>query len=313
MEMDYQFLITCLIVTCTLALPAPVSAAGNITVSSSPAGAEIYLNGTTTSLYTPGIIEDVPAGTQNVSLVLTGYEDYSWPSVTVADNATSVLSATLTNLTSRVTFESYPPGAQVYLDNVYIGYSNISGYTVAYGNRTVLMQLAGYEDQTQDVIISNSSETVTATFGSAVENGSISFTSYPSYAAVFLLSNYTGTTPLTVSGLAPGSYPVLLYKSGYSNWTDTVVVTSGTETAEYAPLESLATTAATTVPPVTTATPVPAAAVRAAVATAVVTAKARSVVAVPTPWPTSTTQESPLDPMLATFAAGAGLVALRKR
>lgn len=146
--MKFFFLIISLVVLAVL-LPVPVSALGNISVSSSPVGAEIYLNDVSTSLYTPSVVESVPVGTNNITLVLSGYAPYVWSAATVTDNETTTLSAgTLSPLTGSVSFESYPPGAQVYLDNVYIGYSNISGYSVGYGSRTVLMQLSGYNDQT---------------------------------------------------------------------------------------------------------------------------------------------------------------------
>ncbi|MFA6226563.1 MAG: PEGA domain-containing protein [Methanoregula sp.] len=252
------------LVALAILLPATVSAYGNISVSSSPVGAEIYLNGISTSLYTPSVVESVPAGTNNITLVLSGYATYVWSAATVMDNETTTLSAgTLTPLTSSVSFESYPAGAQVYLDNVYIGYSNISGYTVGYGSRTVLMQLTGYDGQTQTIVVDSSSQTVTSTFASPFVNGSIYFTTSPSYADIYLDSVYTGTTPLTVYNVTPGSYSVKYYRPGYTNWSDSVTVTAGVEQDVYAALtasttttETTAVTAATTSP---TAVPVAAA------------------------------------------------------
>jgi hypothetical protein len=318
--MNHYFYCIGLIVMLIL-LPVPVAASGNISVSSSPVGAEISINGTTTGLYTPGIIESVPTGTHTVSLTLSGYETWTSSSVTVTDDATTTLSESLTNLTSTVSFESYPAGAQVYVDNVYVGYTNISGYTLGYGSRTVLMQLSGYDDVTQTVLVNSSTQTVTTPFASAVVNGSIFFTSYPSYSSVYIFSNYSGTTPLTVSDLAPGSYSVLVYRAGYSNWTDTVVVTSGTETDVYAKLTATATVATTAIPEIAS-TPPPAPApiqTMAAITTSPVMAaaksnvKAKTAATLPTPWPTSTaTQESPVDPLLIIGAAGIGFLAIRK-
>jgi hypothetical protein len=309
--MKNLFIIISILVLATL-LPAAVSADGNISVSSSPDGAEIYLNGVSTGQYTPAIVESVPAGTNSITLELSGYATYVSSTTLVTDNETTTLSAgTLTPLTSSVNFESYPTGAQVYLDNVYIGYTNISGYSVGYGTRTVLMQLAGYADQTQDIVVDSSSQTVTSSFTAV--NGSLYFTSSPSYSSVYLDSEYVGTTPLTVSDLTPGSYSVLFYRSGYTNWTDSVTVTAGTEQDVYAALEAIATTTTTTT--VVTATTAPTFASVTAVnapITTHATTRAKTVATVPTPWPTSTTPESPVDPALILGGIGLALIVIKK-
>ena len=298
-----------------LLLPAAVSAEGNISVSSSPTGAEIYLNGISTSLFTPAVVENVPAGTNNITLVLSGYIASVWPSTTVTDNVTTVLSVgTLSPLTSSVSFESYPAGAQVYVDNVYIGYSNISSYPVAYGSRTVLMQLAGYSDQTQTIVVDSSSQAVTTAFASPVVNGSVYFTTSPSYAEIYLDSVYTGTTPLTVYNVTPGSYSVMYYRSGYTNWSDSFTVTAGVQQDVYAALPAIVPTTTTSV---TTATTSPTAAPVAAITTAAITThattKPKATQTVPTPWPTSTTPASPVEPALILGAVGLGIFVIRRR
>ena len=56
-----------------LLLPAAVTAAGNISVTSSPSGAAVYLDDVATGLTTPTIIESVTPGTHLVMLTLDGY------------------------------------------------------------------------------------------------------------------------------------------------------------------------------------------------------------------------------------------------
>lgn len=312
--MNYHISSVCLLITLILALPCAVSAVGNISVSSSPSGAEISVNGTTTGLSTPCIIESLPAGSSNVTLVLAGYQTYVWPYVTVTDDQTSTVSATLEEEAFTIAFESYPSGAEVYLDNVYIGYTNISGYSVGSGSRTVLMQLDGYDDQTRYILVNSSLSTVTTTFVSSVVNGSIYVTSSPSYADVYLLANYTGTSPLTLYNVTPGTYSVLFSKYGYENWTGTVTVTAGAETDCYAKLTSLATTVtpvATTATPVETFAAAPVA--ETARVTAAMTTRQKTVVTVPPPWPTSTAPESPIDPSVISGAAGLAAIMISRR
>ena len=308
-----------LIAALAILLPAAVAADGNISVSSSPSGATIYVNGISTGLTTPNIIESVPAGSQNVTIVLDGYIPYIWSTAVVTDNETTTLSSgSLIAETSTIAFKSYPRDAQVYLDNVYIGYTNISSYSVTYGSHTVLMELSGYDDISQTALINGTLTEVTSDFSSTITNGTVYFSSYPEGASVYILSNYTGVTPLTVYNVTPGSYSILLYKSGYKNWTDLVDVTSGSTADVDATLHLLATTTTTAETEVTyeataVATAVPVTAVKTAAVGAKTSSKIKSAVTVPTPWPTdTTTQASPLDLPVILCSVGLAVFVLRK-
>jgi hypothetical protein len=314
--MNNKYFFICLLVTLALALPAVVSAEGNISVTSSPEGAVIYLDDTTTGLSAPGIIESVPAGTHTVKLVLSGYETYS-ESVTVSDDTTATVSATLASLTSEVSFYSVPDEATVYVDGTMKGYTN-NTFTLDYGSREIVLVLDNYENWTTTLTVDSSIQNLTAEMTTTEVNGSLYFTSSPSNAEVYIEDEYYGTTSLTVSDLEPGSYDVLIYRYGYTNWTDTVTVTAGEETdveAELEELEGTTTTAVTTATTATTAaTAVPTIADVAAVKTYEVSAvKTKSTVAVPTPWPESTTQASPVDLALILVSVGLGMFAVRRR
>jgi hypothetical protein len=301
--------------TLALVLPALASAEGNISVTSSPVGAEIYLDDSTTGLYAPGVIESVTAGTHTVKLILSGYESSS-NTAYVTDNQTSAVDATLTNLTCEVYFSSYPAGATVYVDGTKRGYTNDS-FTLGYGSRAIVYALDDYENWSGTLLVDSTSESVTAELESTVVNGSIYFTSSPSNAEVYLFEEYYGTTPLTVEDLAEGSYDIIIYKSGYENWTDVVYVTAGEEYDEDANLDATgtaATTVATTATTVRTATPVQTIATVAASKTYdLAAATVTSTKTVPTPWPTDTAAAaSPLDPLLIIGAVGLGLAAIKR-
>lgn len=160
----------------------------------------------------------------------------------------------------------------------------------------------------------SSSQTVTSAFATPVVNGSIYFTTSPSYAEIYLDSVYTGTTPLTLYDVTPGSYSVKYYRSGYTNWSDSFTVTAGVEQDVYAALTAIETTTETTAVTTSTTSPtvVPVAAVNTAAITTHATTKVKSAATVPTPWPTSTTQASPVDPVMILGGVGMGLFAIRK-
>ena len=68
---------------------------GSVKVSSTPAGATIWLDGKNTKKTTPDILEDLIPGKHTIRLVLDGYNDYS-SSVTITSGKRSDLSKTLT-------------------------------------------------------------------------------------------------------------------------------------------------------------------------------------------------------------------------
>ncbi len=131
-------------------------------------------------------------------------------------------------------------------------------------------------------------------------NGSIYVESNPSVASAFVSSDYKGKTPLTVYNLTPGTYTVLVQKSGYQDWSDRITVTAGNRTYIYSRLTQAEsdTTAVTTVRTTTVTR----------------TTTRISTIKVPTPWPTaSPTPESPINVLAIIGAVCLALVALRKQ
>jgi len=90
------FFILCLF-SVTLLLPVTVSALGNISVTSTPAGATVYVNDInkgTTEGTTAIVIEDIMTGIHTIVIQKAGYLNYT-TTVTVNNNQTSTISAVL--------------------------------------------------------------------------------------------------------------------------------------------------------------------------------------------------------------------------
>ena len=118
---------------------------GNISVSSLPAGAAVLLDGINTGTSTPTIIEGVSSGSHIILLRLTGYQDYT-RSVTVGENTTSTVSATLTSSTlspNTIYIISDPTGATVYINNNLQGQTPLTIGSVANGNYQIVIHYTG--------------------------------------------------------------------------------------------------------------------------------------------------------------------------
>jgi hypothetical protein len=142
--------------------------------------------------------------------------------------------------------------------------------------------------------VTTPSETVTAS--------SIFFETNPTGAIVLLNGTKIGTSAFTYHNATPGTFKVLIQKSGYEDYTGSVTVAEGKHSRYYASLTPRgAGTMAVTGTPVITATTI-----------------RKSTLKVPTSWPTAadtTTQASPVDPAFALGAAavGAGILVMRRR
>ena len=156
---------------------------------------------------------------------------------------------------------SEPSGANVYLDNAIKGITPMTIDAVPNGRHTVLLRLDGYEDYTRDVAVmadvpqvnaaltARVTSTITApspggpatTSGAAAATtqpalqegtGSLSVTTSPPGALVYIDGQMKGVTPATIPGLSPGTHSIGLILDGYQDFTTTTEITAGT-TSEF--------------------------------------------------------------------------------
>jgi hypothetical protein len=211
----------------------------------------------------------------------------------------------------NISVSSSPSGALVLLDNTITGATTPATIeSVTNGLHYVTLRLAGYQDYTQSVTVSdNATSTVSATLTAilttttteAITNGSIYVESNPSNAAVFLNTVYQGKTPVTLSNITHGDYRVVVQKTGYQDWSNRISVSIGTRTDVYATLspEVTDTTLLTTIPTTTLLK--------------TTTTTIKSTAKVPTPWPSDTpTPASPVGIGVILGAIGTGFIVLRK-
>ena len=160
-----------------------------------------------------------------------------------------------------ITVLSSPSGADVYIDNVYKGLTPAVFSSVPNGNHVVLIKLGGYPDLSKRVAVAADNPTVNADFNqqtvalqttsspahipTTVEGsptsaastpasgyGSLSITTTPAGALVYVDGTMMGVTPTTIPMLTEGPHSITLVMDGYQDLKTTITVNAGT-TSEY--------------------------------------------------------------------------------
>ncbi len=220
----------------TNAILQPIVTTGSLSVSSSPSGAAVYVDGIYQGV-TNTVIGNLVPGSHSVRLTKAGYQDWTG-TVSISAGATTYLNPTLVQNPqpqyATVSISSNPAGASVYGDGIYVGQTRAGSplvfTSVKPGTHTLLLTKSGYQDyQTTQSVAAGQDYVVSVTLNS-VQNpttGGISVISAPSQAEVYLNNAFKGLTPITLDSLTPGSYTVLIKLSGYQDWQATQQVTAG--------------------------------------------------------------------------------------
>jgi len=197
---------------------------GSISVTSTPAGAAVWLDGTDTGLLAPAILDDVPAGDHVITLKLDDYADASAP-VAVLSGETATVDLALTTLTGSLNVTSTPAGAAIFVDGADTGeVTNATRENLGVGEHTVTLTKDGYRDAVANVTI-RSDETASLHLDLIVAAGSIAVSSSPAGAAIFLDGAATGqTTNATLENVPVGEHIITVTKGGYMDAEATVTV-----------------------------------------------------------------------------------------
>jgi len=197
---------------------------GTISLSSSPSGVSVYLDGKYKGA-TPLILNGIPIGSHTIKLTKSGYNDFS-KTVTVSSGKNSLISESLSEQTGIISLSSSPSGASVYLDGKYKGTTPLILNGIPIGSHTIKLTKSGYNDFSKTVTVSSDKNSLISESLSE-QTGIISLSSSPSGVSVYLDGKSKGTTPLILNGIPIGSHTIKLTKSGYNDVFKTVTVSSG--------------------------------------------------------------------------------------
>jgi len=182
-------------------------------VTSDPVGATVYLDGENLGT-TPIDRDDLSPGEGTLIIELDGYIS-NFQTARLKAGKKANISTYLTIQTGSIEIETAPEGAELYIDDVFIGDVNELD-KLALGNHTIRAELEGYHTAETNVNIKYDSKSK-ITLNLKGKPGSLFFTSTPNGASIIIDGLQTGMqTPYKINDIAAGMHDVQLRKDNYS-------------------------------------------------------------------------------------------------
>jgi len=125
---------------------------GSLYLESDPAGALVLIDGKTTNLKTPCVIDRLTAGRQmNVKLQKENFETAEATVEVAADEVTNQ-KINLKRQMARLTVKSFPPNAEVYINNRLVGETPLAYYALEAGRAYILeLKKPGFQNLVRSV------------------------------------------------------------------------------------------------------------------------------------------------------------------
>ena len=136
---------------------------------------------------------------------------------------TGMAPATGSETSCTLTIQSIPDRTAVSIDGTLIGMTPLSGYELSCGNHTVLVSANGYADFVAEKSLERGNpEVVIANLQRLDDRGTVYITSDPPGGNLYIDGVPKGKTPILIDALTPGPHAVLIRKTNYEDYTDTV-------------------------------------------------------------------------------------------
>jgi hypothetical protein len=134
--------------------------------------------------------------------------------------------------TGTIYAQSAPAGAAIYLNGNFYGYSPVTIPSLAPASYTLKASLSGYTPDTQIITVyagqtASYFPTLRPSPPAPRSTGTVTVTSNPPAAQVYVDGMYQGTAPLTVT-LYPGTHAFRLSLAGYNDYSTSVYVNANT-------------------------------------------------------------------------------------
>jgi hypothetical protein len=209
------------------------AAFGTIRFSSSPTGANVYLDGDFVG-YTPMSFGTRP-GNHDVRFEAEGYETFT-TRVNVRPGGTESVNANLEPVrrAGTASFTSSPSGADVYVDGRYVGTTPTGAVRFDQGRYSARFDLPGYDSTTVNFEV-RSGDNRTVSSQLAPQRATVVVQGNIGGALVFLDGRQVGMLPsgsgrLTLSDVSSGSHELVVMAPGYATYITTFSVSAGRTT-----------------------------------------------------------------------------------
>jgi len=219
------------------ATPPPGGEKGYYSIQSSPTGS-VTFDGKYVGT-TPVTVDVSTTGTPGHTIVVTATGYQTWTQSVTGNPAagqTINIYASLTPVppqSGNIYVGSSPSGATAVLDN---GQDSLitagTFYNVAPGWHNVQVSMPGYQVYSNNnvQVTSGGTTNIYASLVPVMQSGSLSISSTPKGAGLYVDNVYKGETNQIVGGLSVGSHTVTLKLAGYQTYTNTYNVNSGQTT-----------------------------------------------------------------------------------
>jgi len=191
----------------------------SLSLSTVPAGARIYLDGTYVG--NSPITLSVSKGAHSLRIEKEGYQTYI-ETIQISGNTSKRIVLNELARKYNLTVKSSPSGASLYIDGAYVGQTPIT-LNLESGRHKILLRAEGYEDYT-DTIYLYSNKTVNISL--VAKNAYLKVKSDPGDASVYIDGVYVGQTPLSLT-LLSGKHSVKIIKEGYLTVEKEIVLSAG--------------------------------------------------------------------------------------
>ena len=220
---------------------SPDAVNGTVWIGSIPTNATIYIDGVNRGM-TNTYVTNLTAGTKNLTLVKTGYQNLSTTFEVEAGRTIVLRTFILANGggpddgTGTVWIGSIPTNAMIYIDGVNRGMTNLYVTNLTAGIRNLTLVKAGYQNLSTTFEVEAGRTIVLRTFiltqgdGPVTDSGTIWIGSVPTRATIYLDGINRGQTDQYLSNVPAGTRNLTLVKAGYQNLTTTVDVKAGKTT-----------------------------------------------------------------------------------
>lgn len=193
------------------------------------------------SEYMPRLHEGINIFTQRIDNILTGLPFPQWVSSDILNYRVIERRPGV----GRVHVDSQPSGADVLLNNVFIGQTPMEMELLQIGEYLVRVELEGYNPWYDKVQINDGITTyINADLIGTGQLGSISIVSNVDIGRVYLDEQFKRLTQagkeVVIDEVAPGSCNIRISLAGYNDWQDRVEVESNQRVQLYAELEKIA-------------------------------------------------------------------------